>query len=90
MDEESRLRAWLEFHAKLYRYVLPGISRACELALKGEPPPVWRESDRVGEIQGEYALGGVDGLLCDLFGSDWHKDIRREDVVKAMRKHLGV
>ena len=90
MSEEDRLRAWLGFYVELYRYMLPGISRSAEMALKGEPAPDYGHSSRADTTQAQYALGGIDGFLCDIFGSDWHKDIKRDDVVRAMRKHLGL
>ncbi len=89
-SENARLRGWLQFYAEFYRYSLHGIASSAETALRGESAPGIRPSASTSETQAQYALRGVDGFLCDLFGSDWHKDIKRHDCVVAMRKHLGI
>jgi len=89
-QEVARLRAWLQFYADFYRYALPGVAECSRAALRGDAPPEWKLSEKTDKSQGEHALQGVDGVLADLFGSYWKRQIERADVAKAIRKHLGI
>ena len=89
-QEVERLRKWLRFYAKFYRYSLPGVAECSRAALRGDAPPEWTLNEKSDAVQAEHALQGVDGVLTDLFGSYWKREVERADVAKAIRKHLGV